>query len=151
MLQISEHLWFILHPDNRADTLSWIEQKLKNKNFDSIVVCGMSGLLVVPVADKLGKNIVIIRKESDKCHSHYNIEGSFPKRYIIIDDLIGSGNTISRMYTMTQKYSSCNKQERAKCVGIILYHHYNYNKETFFTQNLFNRVYPGLTNIRIEK
>ena len=84
--------------------------------FDSIVCCGISGLMVVPqIAELLDKHIVIVRKD-DKCYSDFKIEGVTPFRYIIIDDLICSGNTIR-----TIKREIKAEIPRAKCVGVYCY------------------------------
>ena len=63
-------------------------------SFDSIACCGVSGLMVVPqIAELLNKNIVIVRKPDEKRYSDFYIEGVSPYRYIIVDDLICSGDT----------------------------------------------------------
>ena len=88
-----------------------------SKEFDSIACCGTSGLMVVPqVAELLDKHIVLIRKQSEKCYSEFNIEGVAPFRYIILDDLICSGNTVRYISrTISDEYS------RARCVGLYCY------------------------------
>lgn len=69
-------------------------RKIEN-TFDSIACCGVSGLMVVPqIAELLNKNIVVIRKPDEKRYSEFSVEGVSPFRYIIIDDLICSGNTL---------------------------------------------------------
>ena len=48
-------------------------------SFDSIVCCGTSGLLVAPnVAEILGKNLVIVRKQAEvgRCYSAFGVEGA---------------------------------------------------------------------------
>ena len=66
--------------------------------FESIVCCGTSGLMVVPqIAERLKKNIVVVRKGTDNCYSTFMIEGPQPRRFIIVDDLICSGNTIKHI------------------------------------------------------
>ena len=66
--------------------------------FESIVCCGTSGLMVVPqIAERLRKNIVVVRKGTDNCYSTFMIEGPQPRRFIIVDDLICSGNTIKHI------------------------------------------------------
>ena len=63
-------------------------------SFDSIACCGVSGLMVVPqIAELLNKNIVIVRKPDEKRYSDFYIEGVSPYRYIVVDDLICSGDT----------------------------------------------------------
>lgn len=68
-------------------------RKIEN-SFDSIACCGVSGLMVVPqIAELLNKNIVIVRKPDEKRYSEFYIEGVAPFRYIVVDDLICSGDT----------------------------------------------------------
>lgn len=85
--------------------------------FDSIACCGTSGLMVVPqVAELLNKNIVLVRKKNDKCYSDFTVEGVKPFRYIILDDLICSGNTVRHI-----QRSIRNEYERTKCIGLYCY------------------------------
>jgi adenine/guanine phosphoribosyltransferase-like PRPP-binding protein len=89
----------------------------KIEHFDSIVCCGISGLLVAPqIAEILNKHLVVIRKENDKCYSDFGIEGVAPYRYIIIDDLICSGKTVRHIKnTIKEDYP------RAICIGVYCY------------------------------
>ena len=91
-------------------------RKISNE-FDSIACCGISGLMVVPqIAELLNKHILIIRKKNDKCYSDFIMEGVNPGRYIIVDDLICSGNT----YRYITK-SISNEYSRTQCVGLYCY------------------------------
>ena len=67
-------------------------------DFDSVVFRGMSGALIVPeVAGVLNKPIVLVRKD-DGSHSSHIVEGyAHVKKYIIIDDLIYMGHTITNI------------------------------------------------------
>jgi adenine/guanine phosphoribosyltransferase-like PRPP-binding protein len=86
-------------------------------DFDSIACCGTSGLMVVPqVAELLNKNILLIRKKNEKCYSDFAIEGVSPFRYIILDDLICSGNTVRHI-----QRTISDEHERARCVGLYCY------------------------------
>jgi orotate phosphoribosyltransferase len=85
--------------------------------FDSIACCGVSGLMVVPqIAELLNKNILIVRKPDEKRYSDFFIEGVCPFRYIIIDDLICSGNTIKWI-----KNTIHEDNPKAGCVGLYCY------------------------------
>jgi len=91
-------------------------RKISNE-FDSIACCGSSGLMVVPqVAELLNKNIVLVRKEQEKCYSNFAIEGVAPFRYIILDDLICSGNTVRHI-----KRTIKDEHPRSKCIGLYCY------------------------------
>ena len=90
-------------------------RKISNQ-FDSIACCGVSGLMVVPqIAEILDKHICIIRKP-EQSYSNFIVEGVMPFRYIIVDDLICSGNTVK--YIKNSIYEECPK---AKCVGVYCY------------------------------
>lgn len=91
-------------------------RKIKD-SFDSIVCCGISGLMVVPqIAELLDKHIVVIRKHGDKCYSEFPMEGVTPFRYVIVDDLVCSGSTIKHIIRTV--HEDCPK---AKCVGVYCY------------------------------
>lgn len=94
---------------------------------DGIVVRGVSGLLIGPIiAHKTKLPLAIIRKEDDS-HSPFRIEGIIKTNYIILDDLINTGNTIK---TIIEQMKKTLKNERSykqqhlspQCVGIFLYH-----------------------------
>jgi adenine/guanine phosphoribosyltransferase-like PRPP-binding protein len=102
-----------------------------NLPFDSIVCSGISGMLVAPqVCELLDKHLVIIRKENESRYSDFIIEGVSPSRFIILDDLICSGNTI--------KYITSTLQEEnplAVCLGAYFYmadeHPYTWGEKHF--------------------
>lgn len=84
--------------------------------YDSIACCGTSGLMVVPqIAELLKKNIIVIRKKKDG-YSDFIVEGPSSKRYIIIDDLICSGDTVKHIMRSIK-----NETPISKCVGIYSY------------------------------
>ncbi len=91
--------------------------------FDTIAFRGMSGALIAPsVADQLDKPLCMSRKEIDNSHSTYWCEGHAAIcNYIIIDDLICSGDTIRALIDSIPN---------ATCVGIFLYNP-EYSNKTF--------------------
>lgn len=110
-------------------------RKISN-DFDSIACCGTSGLMVVPqIAELLNKNILLIRKKNEKCYSDFAIEGVKPFRYIILDDLICSGNTVRHI-----QWNVRNEHEKAICIGLYCYmpEECTYTKET---HKIFERKY----------
>lgn len=119
IIQGSSHTCHVLnHKErNRIIIKAVCDLRKISDTFDSIACCGTSGLMVVPqVAELLNKNIVLVRKKTDKCYSDFIIEGVSPFRYIILDDLICSGNTVRHI-----KYSIREEHSRAKCVGLYCY------------------------------
>lgn len=85
--------------------------------FDTIVFRGMSGALIVPtVADRIQKAMLMIRKGDS--HSTWNVEGNILlKSYVIIDDLIASGETIRNILEGVASTA----ENVTDCKGIFLY------------------------------
>jgi len=107
-----------LHPELRKATIEMLCDVLSKMTdeFDSIVVSGISGLLVGPsVADILGKNIIVVRK-GESTHSHRDVEGGTVNRckYVIIDDLHCTGATLQRITEELDQWG-------AECIGAIVY------------------------------
>lgn len=112
-------------------------RKIKD-TFDSIVCCGVSGLLVAPqVAEILNKNLIIVRKRTEigNCYSAFNIEGVSPYLYVVLDDLICSGDTFKWI-----RNNIYEENPKAKCVGLYCY----LPEECAYTEsnsNLFYKEY----------
>ena len=69
--------------------------------FDAIAISGYSMAIVGSIlAHKLGKNIILVRKESDSSHSLYTVEGLYEQRVVLVDDLICSGDTFKYINLM---------------------------------------------------
>ena len=69
--------------------------------FDSIVVQGMSGVIVgAPVALALHKQLVVVRKPEDQHHNmDYVINAHRAgRRYLFLDDFIATGTTYGRVH-----------------------------------------------------
>jgi adenine/guanine phosphoribosyltransferase-like PRPP-binding protein len=91
-------------------------RKIEN-TFDSIACCGVSGLMVVPqIAELLNKNIVIVRKPDEKRYSEFWIEGASPFRYVVVDDLICSGDTFKWIRQAIHE-----DNPKAICTGLYCY------------------------------
>lgn len=118
--QITSHLMNGLHPESRKNTINKIVKVLKKLiaeglQFEAIAVRGVSGLILgMPVADKLKKNIIIVRTHKG-AHTQEMIEGTKDGRYIIVDDFISTGKTVW-VIVNSIKYSFC---PEAECVGFI--------------------------------
>ena len=119
VIQGASHTCRVLNHKNRNKIIIKAVCDLRkiSDQFDSIVCCGVSGLMVVPqIAELLDKHIVIIRKPNEKCYSDFPMEGVTPFRYVIVDDLVCSGSTIKHIkHTI---YEDCPK---ARCVGVYCY------------------------------
>jgi len=122
-----------------------VKQLRKVKDlFDFIVVRGNSGLLIGPsVADRLNKPFGVVRKPSEKSHCWHIYEGAlFEKsgRYIIIDDLIDSGDTIVSIVETMNEY-------KAVCVGCYFYKVWFSYSTDIKTLDEYNSVLSGIPNL----
>jgi adenine/guanine phosphoribosyltransferase-like PRPP-binding protein len=119
-----------------------LTEMMVSNPFDTIAFTGVSGAAIgFALGYELGLPMLCVRKQSEK--SHYSatngyVEGHFTAmRYIIVDDLIASGDTI---------YSIMNRIhlaiDDAECVGIFLY-----NDEVIYPEN--NRYGVPIRSIHI--
>lgn len=66
-------------------------------DFDAFIVSGYSmAMIATSVADRLEKNIILVRKPYERKHSMYKVEGIHGQRCFFLDDLISSGKTLQR-------------------------------------------------------
>ncbi len=118
VIQGASHTSRILNHKYRNRIIMTTYQHLKKyeESYDAIVCCGTSGLMVVPqIAELLKKNIVVVRKDL-KGYSKFYVEGAYTKKYIIVDDLICSGDTIRHIIRSIKKETST-----SKCIGVYSY------------------------------
>ena len=88
-----------------------------NNEFDSIVCSGVSGLIITPqVSEILNKHLIIVRKKNEERYSEFTVEGTNPGRYIILDDLICSNNTVKHIMKSIKEEST-----RSICIGAYFY------------------------------
>ncbi len=90
-------------------TLERIINSLKDVDFDTIVVTGVSGLLFGPAtAHAMGKRLVVVRKRNESSHSREKIEGELldGAKFIILDDLVDSGTTLINILEAIDAHSS---------------------------------------------
>lgn len=119
VIQGASHTCRVLNHKNRNKIIIKAVCDLRkiSDQFDSIVCCGVSGLMVVPqIAEILDKHIVVIRKYGERCYSEFPMEGVTPFRYVIVDDLVCSGSTIKHINNTI--YEDC---PRSRCVGVYCY------------------------------
>ncbi len=92
--------------------------------FDSIVVRGVSGLLVgSPVALAIDKPLVIVRKPNEDCHDSREIVNAeaLGTRYIFLDDFISSGTTLKACCEAIKDYAQEHKFVPPSRVASYLY------------------------------
>lgn len=142
----SSHMKQSLLKITRHERIVWTLTNLKNIEFDAIVVCGASSMVVgLPVAHILDKDVILVRKKKDDSHSTMVVEGVRPGRYVFIDDLISSGKTLA--WVVKAMKAHC---EYSECVGMAFYLHSQiYTKEDLAHKiKYFSTQFP---RIHIEK
>jgi len=134
------HLWPILDIKQRKEVVSDCLKCLAahKDNFDAIAVSGYSMSLIGSIiAHKMNKGLIIVRKDEDERASNFEVEGTVCDRYIIIDDLICSGETLRRI---TNKISELHHSP-AKLYGVYLY---KINHSSVRTVGSVNDIYETL-------
>lgn len=110
----------------RAKAVKWLQDKLKDVDFDTIVVRGHSGVAMGSViAHVMDKNLIIIRKPDEDAHSHEVAEygdevlrGRNRMKFIIIDDCVDSGETIKQIH---EGFKKAFPRRRPIFKGLYLY------------------------------
>lgn len=115
------------HPELLKKLVLKIHRKIKRLKikYDSIACRGMSGLIVAaPLSCIENKPITIIRKELKSVggeaqhHDYIRPAGFIGRSYIIIDDFIGTGDTIR---AIVRQINNAFPQPKVECKAIILY------------------------------
>lgn len=108
-------------PDKRKKVIKGLITLIEKSRvkFDGVAARGVSGLLFAPIiADHFDKTIIVSRKKGEDSHASEEVAGDGNvSNYIIVDDLIGRGNTMRNILSSLKD---------AKCVGIFLYAVDNY-------------------------
>ena len=91
---------------SRGEVIDDAVGKLESKDFDTIVVTGVSGLLIGSIlAHILDKHLVVVRKDEDvSTHSQPGmVEGILGGRWLFVDDFVSSGETLLRVKRKVQE------------------------------------------------
>lgn len=97
------------------------EKYLTNVDYDTLVGTGLSGTIAVTdLARWLGKNYLVVRKPNDGSHSRHPVEGKLGKRWIFVDDLVQTGQTLARVYDVIETLRK-NRGFSSEFVGSFLY------------------------------
>ena len=93
-------------------------ESLKDVDFDTIAFRGASGALFAPIVAHLLKKEIFYVRKLDGSHSYADYEGFIEsEKYIILDDFIGSGDTLRAIHKVMQK-----ENPKASLVGFYFYH-----------------------------
>jgi adenine/guanine phosphoribosyltransferase-like PRPP-binding protein len=90
-------------------------------SFDTLVGTGLSGAVIVPrLAESLGVNWLLVRKRNDGSHSPQPCEGYLGRRWLFVDDLIDSGETLNRCRDIVARVAGL-RRYATEHVGSYLY------------------------------
>jgi orotate phosphoribosyltransferase len=121
----SSYLTCALDPDKRKIILDWLAKWVREIDADAIAFRGVSGALVAPcVADRTGKSLLVVRKPSSEedRHSSLRVEGEMDiHSYVIIDDLVSTGQTLNAIAGDIAEACRAKKRRQPKLRGVILY------------------------------
>lgn len=151
----SSYLKNVLCLEYRKKVIEKLRREIKKSGleFDAIAFMGMSGAVIAPtLGDKLKKPVIMVRKQKDTSHAvyggndgditgcTYSVEGyTKGTTYIIIDDLMASGNTLRQLDKTIRKNESF---DHYHCVGVFLYQSRGCGKElrrfTFMDGSIVN-------------
>jgi adenine/guanine phosphoribosyltransferase-like PRPP-binding protein len=117
-INCASYLTTMMDPATRDAKVRQTIEFLQRHEFDALAVRGLSGLIIAPiVADRMNKTLLIVRKPKDTNHSYRKVEGDYgAKRYIILDDLVSSGDTVRAIEAAIRK-----DVPTALCLGVYQY------------------------------
>jgi adenine/guanine phosphoribosyltransferase-like PRPP-binding protein len=118
MLAHSTWLAPAIFPERRKQCITKALEVLipRDKDFDSIACQGTSGCWFASIlAYHMHKHLVLVRKDNLDNHATVLVEAATIGNYLIVDDLVETGNTINRIRT------EINKVDKAVSVGLYLY------------------------------
>lgn len=92
---VAEHIRQFIHTDQLRERVDIAVQVLRDYDFDTIAFRGISGALIAPpVALRMNKQMIVVRKPEDSTHSLLKVEGNkAARKYVILDDFSCSGAT----------------------------------------------------------
>lgn len=107
----------------RNKTIEELVQYIQSSNlkFDSLVVTGISGLVIGSILSyKINKNLCVVRKNR-KTHSLLKVESGrdIIDSYLIIDDIMDSGKTVRSIIKELRNAERISGLKR--CIGGIFY------------------------------
>ncbi len=95
-------------------------------DFDTLVGTGFSGGIVIPaLALAMGKQFVLIRKETDDSHhGRGRLLGQLGEKWVFVDDFVASGKTRKRVIEKVSEAAVDTDNFNTKMVGQYMYVNY---------------------------
>jgi adenine/guanine phosphoribosyltransferase-like PRPP-binding protein len=96
------------------------ELRRKRISFKAIAFRGVSGALFGPcLAAEMKRGLIVVRKslgDEESTHSGHKVEGMICDKYIIVDDFISSGNTVSVIENKIKEFNP-----EARLVAVVTF------------------------------
>jgi len=122
--QSDSYMRAVHNPDELLERASHFRTDIDKA--DTLVGTGLSGTLAVAeLARKLEKRYLIVRKENDGSHSYHPVEGTLGKKWLFVDDLVGSGRTFARVWDTIEGLVE-DRKFKTEFVGTFLYTDYEF-------------------------
>lgn len=127
MATITTHASYLSLPlFNQKALIALARTKLKGVKFDTFVARGVSGCIAAPVlARAMRKQFLIVRKDGDGSHSTCRVEGRLGSRWVMVDDLVCTGDTakaignrvaeLCRKHAHTTEFMGCLLYDGSGC------------------------------------
>lgn len=148
---IRSHVAHYLVGEEIRRTVDCLVSQISNSlEFDYLVFTGLSGALTaIPLAERIGKDLIVVRKNIEDSHYCQKIEvpNTFIRKdftYLIVDELVDSGDTIRKIIKEINKYAKRLKI-KAKCKGAI------FNENSYLSTNSSLIVESANSTIRNKK
>lgn len=111
---------------NLEKVIERAKKDLADVDFDTLVGTGFSGGVVIPsLALAMGKQFVLIRKDTDDSHhGKGRLLGSLGKRWIFVDDFVSSGRTRKRVIEKVNDAARDSEME-VEFIGQYMYINYS--------------------------
>lgn len=133
---------------NLPDVIEHAKKALAEVDFDTLVGTGFSGSIVIPsIALALGKNFVLIRKETDDSHhGKGRLVGQLGQKWIFVDDFVSSGRTRQRVIDKIEEAVVTYRQlgyavDEVELVGQYMYVNYDDKGPQFEPEGSAKRGY----------
>ncbi|WP_280429118.1 phosphoribosyltransferase [Nocardia brasiliensis] len=133
----------IYEPDK---AISDAKTVLKDIRFDTLVGTGLSGALMIPtLARALSVDFLLIRKPNDGSHARSKCEGRLGEKWLFVDDLIETGETLRRVYHEVGEAATA-RGHATRFIGAYLYESTRYRDSDACYGRWLHRIGPAIPN-----
>lgn len=101
-----------------------VKQLQEELGFDAVAFAGSSGAAIAFVLGyAIDIPVIYVRKDTETHHgSSIECNSTSPiHKYLIVDDFVDAGGTVTRIYNKIRKYAQSHFEKVPACVGVFLY------------------------------